>query len=244
MENVGDVNVGKLDASMQRLNDQMAGNVNVSQPNRAARVLSNPSIDPVTNVVRNAGQTDGASFGALGFMNSGLSSALFAAEEDVSINKSTDQETIRARSTPMSNRCVDGVQHCITDPTKVTDFGPNMCSAIGFDGYNIVGWSTLASSTKGDGLHASSNISQVDGCLNKSTGCIPIKLTKPMVILGVSITSKKELIGLAKKFDSGALDDVISGLTTPECAAAHALVLDLTRGFNYVNSDSYTDDIK
>ncbi|GKG50788.1 hypothetical protein Tco_0538912, partial [Tanacetum coccineum] len=40
-----------------------------------------------------------------------------------------------------------------------------------------------------------------------------IKLTKPVVILGVSIVSKKEFIGLVDKIESGALDDVISGLT-------------------------------
>ncbi|GJT56874.1 hypothetical protein Tco_0991928 [Tanacetum coccineum] len=49
----------------------------------------------------------------------------------------------------------------------------------------------------------------------------PIKLTKPVVILDVSIASKEELIGLA----------------------AHALVLELARGFDYVNSDSDTDEV-
>ncbi|GJY67683.1 zinc knuckle CX2CX4HX4C containing protein [Tanacetum coccineum] len=68
----------------------------------------------------------------------------------------------------------------------------------------------------------------------------PIKLTKPVVILGVSIASKEELIGLVDKIDSGALDDVISGLTTAERQDAHALVLELARGFDYVNSDSDT----
>ncbi|GJX85765.1 hypothetical protein Tco_0336539 [Tanacetum coccineum] len=248
MKNVGDVNMGKLDANMQRLNDQMARNVNVSQPNRAARVLSNPSIDPVTNVVRNVGQTNGASFVALGFMNSGLEAhrCLIVVLMECNIGITDGLQDSSMGNATLNNTTSDyGVNVAgIIDPTKVTDFGPNRCSAIGFDGYNIVGRSTLASSTKGDGLHASSNISQVDGCLNKSTGCIPIKSTKPVVILGVSITSKKEIIGLVEKFDSGALDDVISGVTTAECAATHALVLDLTRGFNYVNSDSDTDDIK
>ncbi|GJW68116.1 zinc knuckle CX2CX4HX4C containing protein [Tanacetum coccineum] len=42
------------------------------------------------------------------------------------------------------------------------------------------------------------------------------------------------------KIESGALDDVIYVLTTTECEAAHALVLELARGFDYVNSDSDT----
>ncbi|GJZ57001.1 hypothetical protein Tco_0612495, partial [Tanacetum coccineum] len=67
-----------------------------------------------------------------------------------------------------------------------------------------------------------------------------IKSTKLVVILGVSITSKEELIGLVEKIESGALDDVIFGLTTADHDVAHALVLDLARGFNYVNSDSDT----
>ncbi|GJS89030.1 zinc knuckle CX2CX4HX4C containing protein [Tanacetum coccineum] len=68
----------------------------------------------------------------------------------------------------------------------------------------------------------------------------PIKLTKPVVILGVSIASKEELIGLVDKIESGTLDDVISGLTIDERQAAYALVLELARGFDYVNSDSDT----
>ncbi|GKF21089.1 hypothetical protein Tco_0069727, partial [Tanacetum coccineum] len=57
-------------------------------------------------------------------------------------------------------------------------------------------------------------------------------------ILGVSITSKEELIGLVEKIEAVALDDEISGLTTAERDAAHALILDLARCFNYVNLDS------
>ncbi|GJR72483.1 zinc knuckle CX2CX4HX4C containing protein [Tanacetum coccineum] len=68
----------------------------------------------------------------------------------------------------------------------------------------------------------------------------PIKLTKPVVILGVSIASKEELIRLVNKIELSALDDVISGLTTAEHQAAHALVLELARGFDYVNSKSDT----
>ncbi|GJY71979.1 hypothetical protein Tco_0475682 [Tanacetum coccineum] len=52
--------------------------------------------------------------------------------------------------------------------------------------------------------------------------------------------SMEVLIGLVDKIESGALDDVISGLTTAEHQAAHALVLELARGFDYVNSDSDT----
>ncbi|GKA14558.1 putative reverse transcriptase domain-containing protein [Tanacetum coccineum] len=67
-----------------------------------------------------------------------------------------------------------------------------------------------------------------------------LKLTKPLVIVGVSITSKEELIGLVGKIDFGALDDEIYVLTTAERAATHALVMELARGFEYVNSDSDT----
>ncbi|GJX03660.1 hypothetical protein Tco_0189576 [Tanacetum coccineum] len=67
-----------------------------------------------------------------------------------------------------------------------------------------------------------------------------IKSSKLVVILGVSIMSKEELIRLVEKIKSGALDNVISGLTTADRDVAHALVLDLARGFNYVNSDSDT----
>ncbi|GKG50847.1 hypothetical protein Tco_0538971, partial [Tanacetum coccineum] len=55
-------------------------------------------------------------------------------------------------------------------------------------------------------------------------------------ILGMSVTSKGELIGLVEKIEAGALDDEIYGLTTDEREATHALILDLTRGFNYANS--------
>ncbi|GKE24344.1 hypothetical protein Tco_1435856 [Tanacetum coccineum] len=68
----------------------------------------------------------------------------------------------------------------------------------------------------------------------------PLKLTKHVVILGVSITSKEELIGLVDKIDSGALDDEIFVLTIAERATAHALVMELARGFEYVYSDSDT----
>ncbi|GKF40256.1 hypothetical protein Tco_0120317, partial [Tanacetum coccineum] len=57
-------------------------------------------------------------------------------------------------------------------------------------------------------------------------------------ILGVSITSKEDLIGLVEKIEAGALDDEIFGLTTAERDAAHALIPDLARCFNYVNLDS------
>ncbi|GKC82942.1 hypothetical protein Tco_1138659 [Tanacetum coccineum] len=76
--------------------------------------------------------------------------------------------------------------------------------------------------------------------LNKPIGGILIKSTKLVVILGVWITSKEELIGLLDKLEFGALDDVIFGLTIAERDAAHALVLDLARGFNYMNSNSDT----
>ncbi|GKC53648.1 hypothetical protein Tco_1076393 [Tanacetum coccineum] len=68
----------------------------------------------------------------------------------------------------------------------------------------------------------------------------PIKLIKPVVILGVSITSKEKLIGLVNKIESGALDDVIYRLTIDDRQAAHVLVIQLARGFDYVNSDSDT----
>ncbi|GKG48145.1 hypothetical protein Tco_0510030, partial [Tanacetum coccineum] len=48
------------------------------------------------------------------------------------------------------------------------------------------------------------------------------------------------LIRLVNKIELSALDDVISGLTTAEHQAAHALVLELARGFDYVNSKSDT----
>nr|GEZ73597.1 hypothetical protein [Tanacetum cinerariifolium] len=70
----------------------------------------------------------------------------------------------------------------------------------------------------------------------------PIKLTKTLDILGASIAFKEELIGLVDKLESGALDDVIFGLTTTEREAAHALVIELARGFDYVNSDSDTSN--
>nr|GEY32047.1 hypothetical protein [Tanacetum cinerariifolium] len=66
------------------------------------------------------------------------------------------------------------------------------------------------------------------------------KLAKPVVILGVSVASKKELIGLVNKIKSGAFDDVIFGLTNDDHQAAHALVLEVVRGFDYVNLDSDT----
>ncbi|GKA82981.1 hypothetical protein Tco_0789729, partial [Tanacetum coccineum] len=75
----------------------------------------------------------------------------------------------------------------------------------------------------------------------------PIKLTKPVVILGVSIASKEELIRLVNKIELSALDDVISGLTTAEHQAAHALVLELARGFQPIRDTpsmvSHIDDI-
>nr|GEU91122.1 zinc knuckle CX2CX4HX4C [Tanacetum cinerariifolium] len=73
-----------------------------------------------------------------------------------------------------------------------------------------------------------------------NTGGIPINSTKPVVILGVSIKSNEELIRLVKRIESDALDDVISELTTAEHDATHALVLELERGIDYVNSDSDT----
>ncbi|GJZ59297.1 zinc knuckle CX2CX4HX4C containing protein [Tanacetum coccineum] len=68
----------------------------------------------------------------------------------------------------------------------------------------------------------------------------PIKLTKTLVILGVSIAFKEVFIGLVDKLVSGALDDVISGLTTAKRKAVHALVIELARWFDHVNSDSDT----
>ncbi|GKC78222.1 hypothetical protein Tco_1128996, partial [Tanacetum coccineum] len=50
----------------------------------------------------------------------------------------------------------------------------------------------------------------------------------------------ENLNGLVDKIKSSALDDVLSGLTTAEHQAAHALMLELARGFDYVNSDSDT----
>ncbi|GJZ05543.1 hypothetical protein Tco_0539336 [Tanacetum coccineum] len=49
-----------------------------------------------------------------------------------------------------------------------------------------------------------------------------------------------KLIGLVEKIESGSLNDVISGLTTANLDVTHALVLELARGFNYVNLDSDT----
>ncbi|GJR45981.1 PAC motif-containing protein [Tanacetum coccineum] len=52
-----------------------------------------------------------------------------------------------------------------------------------------------------------------------SVGCMAAgtpNLDKPVVILGVSIASKEELIRLVDNIESGALDDVISGLTNDE----------------------------
>ncbi|GJU12313.1 hypothetical protein Tco_1134709, partial [Tanacetum coccineum] len=54
----------------------------------------------------------------------------------------------------------------------------------------------------------------------------------------------EELIGLVDKIDSGALDDEIYVLTTTERAAAHALVMELAKGFEYVNSDSDTSCVE
>ncbi|GJU42711.1 hypothetical protein Tco_1195668 [Tanacetum coccineum] len=45
--------------------------------------------------------------------------------------------------------------------------------------------------------------------------------------------SKEELIGLVDKIKSGALDDVISRLSTTERQATHGLVIELARGFDY-----------
>nr|GEV44880.1 reverse transcriptase domain-containing protein [Tanacetum cinerariifolium] len=196
-------------------------------------------------------------FDTLCFTNFGLFSALFAGEGDVSMNKSTDQETIRAKSTLMCDLCADGVQNIgITNGLQDSSMGNATLNNTTSDyGVNVAGITDPTKVTGfvqiGDRLHASSNINQVDGCLNKSTGCIPIKSTKPLVILGVSITSKEELIGLVEKFKSGALDDVISGLTPIECAAAHALVLDLAREYEIesevfdllkINLDLFTCD--
>ncbi|GJX54177.1 zinc knuckle CX2CX4HX4C containing protein [Tanacetum coccineum] len=72
----------------------------------------------------------------------------------------------------------------------------------------------------------------------------PIKLNKHVVILGVSIASKEELIGLVDKIEFVALDDLISGITTAESQAAYALVLELARGFDYVNSNSDTSSLE
>ncbi|GJR65602.1 hypothetical protein Tco_0011667 [Tanacetum coccineum] len=88
------------------------------------------------------------------------------------------------------------------------------------------------------------NAAKVASMVNTNPGATsikpPIKLTKHVVILGVSIASKVELIGLVDKIKSGALDDVIYGLTTAKRETAHALVLKLAKGVDYVNSNSDT----
>nr|GEW62802.1 hypothetical protein [Tanacetum cinerariifolium] len=76
-------------------------------------------------------------------------------------------------------------------------------------------------------LHGKADI--VTGLKHNSTG---------INTFGVPITSKEVLIGLVEKTKAGALDNVISRLTTTARKASHALIMDLARGFIYVNSDS------
>ncbi|GKF16843.1 hypothetical protein Tco_0061761 [Tanacetum coccineum] len=71
----------------------------------------------------------------------------------------------------------------------------------------------------------------VTGMKHNSTGV-------DTTIFGMSITSKEVRLGLVEKIEASALDDVIYGLTTAERETTHALILDLERGFNYLNSDS------
>ncbi|GKB49992.1 hypothetical protein Tco_0900745, partial [Tanacetum coccineum] len=66
----------------------------------------------------------------------------------------------------------------------------------------------------------------------------PGKSSSPVLVF--LVVSKEELIVLVDRIEFGALDDVISGLTNAERQAAHALVLELARGFDYVNLNSDT----
>ncbi|GJT79682.1 hypothetical protein Tco_1054024 [Tanacetum coccineum] len=87
------------------------------------------------------------------------------------------------------------------------------------------------------------NVSDIDvaGMVNEAATVTGMKHNSTGVgttIFGMSITSKEVRLGLVEKIKASALDDVIYGLTTAERKATHALILDLERGFNYLNSDS------
>ncbi|GJY59821.1 hypothetical protein Tco_0459713 [Tanacetum coccineum] len=59
-------------------------------------------------------------------------------------------------------------------------------------------------------------------------------------IFGVQIMSKDVLVGLIEKIKAGGFDNEKSRLTPVEREASHALIVDLARGFDYLNL--YSDD--
>nr|GEW99978.1 putative reverse transcriptase domain-containing protein [Tanacetum cinerariifolium] len=108
------------------------------------------------------------------------------------------------------------------------------------DGIGVLMLAGKFSSKTKSYANAASGVSVDNTNLGATSIKSPLKLNKPLVILGVLITSKEELIGLVDKIDSGALDDEIYVLTPAERTAAHALVMELASNFEYMNSDSDT----
>ncbi|GJS49188.1 hypothetical protein Tco_0599309 [Tanacetum coccineum] len=234
---VRDVNLEDVAPRMQRLNEA-DGIKPSSLPRQAVRILRNPN-SSVGSDQRNP--------------NLGLESMI---EESGIRNKDVPiVEDRPAGSSSFSFAGKSSLRTSIGESTFVSAMNPSSVNPIDVKELAWSSWATSGidrptgvqsgmfpyiseatnSSLKPTGRSTSTSVG------TKVTGqSTSIKLTKPVVILGVSIASKEELIGLVNKIESGALDEVISKLTIVERQAAHALVLELAKGFNYVNSESDT----